>query len=107
MTLICHRTTSRLNTLAQDIMSVVKRETVHTRASKHYEFKDILQALDNRKSHRETVINHKVWSNLKPIEDNVEQPGSNIDELHKGWYNMVDSLICHDVGLDELMAYKY
>ncbi|XP_017979611.1 PREDICTED: uncharacterized protein LOC18507243 isoform X1 [Theobroma cacao] len=80
---------------------------MHASVSKRYEFEDILQALDNRVSCHETVINHEVWSNFKRVEDIIEQLGSNSDELHKGWHNMVDSLICHDVGLDELMANKY
>ncbi|EOY20396.1 Uncharacterized protein TCM_046286 [Theobroma cacao] len=104
MTSIGDQTTSRLNALVQDSVSVANRETMHTSVVKRYESEGILQALDNRVSCHETVINHEVWSNFKMVEDSIEQLGSNSDELRKGWHNMVDSLICHNVGLDELMV---
>ncbi|EOY27992.1 Uncharacterized protein TCM_029692 [Theobroma cacao] len=76
MTSIGDQSTSCLNFLVQDGVSVANRETTYTRATERYESKDILQVLDNRVSCSEMVINHEVWSNFEWVKDSIEQLGS-------------------------------
>ncbi|EOY00470.1 Uncharacterized protein TCM_010350 [Theobroma cacao] len=83
MTSIGDQTTLRLNALVQHSVSIANMEIVHTHAIEHYESEDILQALDVRVSHLETIINHEAWSNFEYFEDSNHQLESNSDELPK------------------------
>ncbi|EOY25746.1 Uncharacterized protein TCM_027117 [Theobroma cacao] len=85
------KTTSFLHALVQGSVSIANKETVCTCAAEHYDFKDILQALDDCIFHVEmTIKKKKCGVTLNGFEAIVEQLGFNSDELCKELHNVMD-----------------